>query len=175
MRNKRRKNGRPVVLRRHSSPPRPRNSRRNPQPVLDSRQVLKARIDISRMFAADAPLPAIEKLVDLQPAKDNPAVILRAKTESIRPEFARLAEEWRMDTQHLSQISKKVLHPAYFRIMGMGEPVTPLLLEALRDRPAHWFAALRAITNIDPVSPGSNPSAARDAWLDWGRKHGLID
>jgi hypothetical protein len=159
VRNKHRKNGAPSSW----------------QSARDLHHIYRVRIVFSRIFAADAPFPATEKFADLQPAKNNRAAILRAKAESIRPEFARLAEEWRIDTQHLSQISKKVLHPAYFRIMGMGEPATPLLLEALRDRPAHWFAALRAITNIDPASPGSNPSAARDAWLDWGRKHGLID
>jgi hypothetical protein len=86
-----------------------------------------------------------------------------------------LAEHWRRDTQHLSLISKKVAHPAYFRIMGMGKAAVPLLLEALRDNPAHWFAALRATANVDPVPPGADPAAARKAWLDWGRSEGLIE
>jgi hypothetical protein len=67
------------------------------------------------------------------------------------------------------------MHPAYFRIMGMGERAVPLLLEELRDHPAHWFSALKATANIDPVPAGSNPLMARNAWLEWGRKQRLID
>jgi len=104
----------------------------------------------------------------------HPALV-RAEAEQIRGEFVGLAEQWRLDTQHLSQISQKVAHAAYFRIMGMGERVIPLLLEALRDRPAHWFAALKATTNVDPVPAGANPSTAREAWLEWSRKEGLVD
>jgi len=100
---------------------------------------------------------------------------LKAQSERLRPEFTVLAEQWQRDTPHLSQISKKVLHPAYFRIVGMGEPAVRLLLEALRDTPAHWFVALKATANFDPVTPGSNPAAAREAWLGWGKSKGLID
>jgi len=94
--------------------------------------------------------------------------------EQLRQDFSALAEQWRRDTVHLSQIFQKVAHPAYFRIMGLGERVVPLLLEALRDRPAHWFVALKATTNVDPVPSGANPSQAREAWLEWGRKQGFL-
>lgn len=97
-----------------------------------------------------------------------------AETDSLRSEFADLAEQWRRDTQQLSHISKKVAHPAYLRIIGMGEAVVPLLLEALRDRPAYWFAALKSTANVDPVPVGANPSEAREAWLTWGTTKGLI-
>jgi hypothetical protein len=72
-------------------------------------------------------------------------------------------------------VQKKITHPAYFRIVGMGKAVVPLLLEALRDQPAHWFTALRATTNVDPSPRDANPSEARDAWLRWGRANGWID
>jgi|SRR5579859_7277157 len=106
---------------------------------------------------------------------DTRAAILRLKAERLRPEFTVLANEWRRDTQHLSLMAKKVTHPAYFRIIGMGEGVIPLLLEALRDDPAHWFAALRATTNVDPSPTEGNPSSVRQAWLAWGQDSGLID
>jgi hypothetical protein len=98
-----------------------------------------------------------------------------AKAEKLRVEFETLALQWRRETRHLSLVQKKITHPAYFRIVGMGGPVVPLLLEALRDRPAHWFAALRATANVDPCPPDANPAAARKAWLQWGRSQGLID
>jgi hypothetical protein len=97
-----------------------------------------------------------------------------AGAEHLRDEFTSLVEQWRRETQHLSQISKKVAHPAYMRIVGMGESVLPLLLEALRDRPTYWFVALKSIANVDPVPADSNPLDAREAWLRWGRARGLV-
>jgi Uncharacterised protein family (UPF0175) len=99
---------------------------------------------------------------------------LRLEAERLRTEFTALAELWRHDTKHLSQIAKKIAHPAYFRIMGMGEAVVPLLLEELRERPAYWFAALRATTNVDPSPAEATPSQAREAWLEWGKSQGFI-
>jgi len=109
------------------------------------------------------------------PSKSGEGSHLRMQAERLRPEFDALAEQWRRDTRHLSQISKKITHPAYFRITGMGKPVIPLLLESLRDKPTHWFAALRATANVDPCPTGTNPSQARDAWLNWGRTQGYIE
>jgi hypothetical protein len=100
---------------------------------------------------------------------------LRLQAERLRPEFAALVEQWQLDTRHLSLICKKITHEDYFRIIGMGRPVIPLLLEELRKRPAHWFAALRATANVDPSPEGATPSQAREAWLEWGKSRGYID
>ncbi len=108
-------------------------------------------------------------------AERSDASALRLQAEQLRVEFTALAKRWIRDTQHLSLVSKKVAHPAYFRIMGMGQAVVPLLLEALRDNPRHWFVALRATANTDPSPAGAGPSTAREAWLKWGRDNGLID
>ena len=110
------------------------------------------------------------------PLDRNPkSLVLRLMAEQFRVEFEALSKKWQRDTRHLSLISKEIIHPAYLRIVGMGEAAIPLLLEALRDRPAHWFVALRATTNIDPCPVEANPSQARDAWLKWGRSQGYID
>jgi hypothetical protein len=97
------------------------------------------------------------------------------QAELLRPEFTTLAAQWRRETRHLSLVSKKIANDAYFRITGMGKPVIPLLLEELRDRPAHWFAALRATTNFDPCPSDANPAQAREAWINWGRSEGYIE
>jgi hypothetical protein len=98
-----------------------------------------------------------------------------AKSEPLRVEFDALEKKWKRETKHLSLISKKVAHPAYLRIIALGEPAIPLLLEALRDRPSHWFAALQAISNADPCHDDATPSEARIAWLEWGMRNGYID
>jgi hypothetical protein len=131
-----------------------------------------AALDARAISTPPMPIPGFHAAIT---ASVSHGAIQRIRAEQVRKEFSLLAEEWRKDTQHLSQISKKVTHPAYFRIMGMGDRVVPLLLEALRDRPAHWFSALKAITNVDPVPIGANPAMARESWLAWGRNEGLLD
>jgi len=100
---------------------------------------------------------------------------LRSRSEAYRTEFKTLSEKWYRETRHLSLVAKKITHPAYLRIIGMGEPVIPLLLEALRDRPSHWFVALQATSNENPSPENCNPSQAREAWLAWGRFRGLVE
>ena len=99
----------------------------------------------------------------------------RVKAEELRYEFEVLSKRWERDTRHISLISKKVVHDSYLRIIGMGEAAIPLILESLRARPDHWFAALRATSNTDPSEPDDNPSTAREAWISWGIEQGYID
>jgi hypothetical protein len=141
----------------HPNYRRPFRRRRDKQP---------SAVEVRPILLLSPPMPV--------PTAHTPVQRGETYVDSFRLEFSHLAEQWRRDTHHLSNISKKILHPAYLRIMGMGERVVPLLLAELRARPDHWFVALRAITNIDPVQPGSNPRMAREAWLAWGRNQGLV-
>jgi hypothetical protein len=93
---------------------------------------------------------------------------------AIERKFARLATEWRDETSHLSNFNKRVQHPAYLKIIGMGPSVVPLLLRELSARSGHWFTALHLITEADPLTPAiyGDFEAIRLAWLAWGRAHG---
>lgn len=95
-------------------------------------------------------------------------------SNGIRARFERLAGEWRKDTRLLSSLTEMVTHPAYQRIIGLGQAAVPLLLEKLQDQPGQWFWALKAITGDDPVNEESrgDVKAMSDAWLSWGRRHG---
>jgi len=86
--------------------------------------------------------------------------------------YRKYADWWYVDTQVQSSIQDKVLHPAYLRIIGMGDAAIPFILRDLRDRPAQWFVALASIADTDPVRPGDSFSAAVEKWLRWGRKQG---
>lgn len=88
--------------------------------------------------------------------------------------FQELVQQWRDETSLLSSMSKKLLHPAYFRIIGLGRQALPLLLRELEDRPTYWFAALEAISGENPVPLEASFSEAVDAWLLWGRRNGYI-
>lgn len=100
---------------------------------------------------------------------------LTQQADSLRAEFSVLADEWLAATKHSSLVSQKLSHPSHLRIVGMGKPAIPLLLEALRDKPSHWFAALTATTGEDITKQSANPSEARNVWLAWGRENGYIE
>lgn len=94
--------------------------------------------------------------------------------EELEKEFMELVEEWHRETGMMSLISKIVMHPAYQRIIGMGQPVVPLILRELEREPDHWFWALRAITGANPVQPEQQGRLKQmaEAWIQWGKKHG---
>ena len=94
----------------------------------------------------------------------------------LRRRFDRYAEEWVAQTAHMSMLSKRILHPSYQRIIGLGSKALPLILNRLVSQPDHWFWALRSISGEDPVRPEDvgRFNAMRDAWIEWGRNRGLV-
>ena len=92
----------------------------------------------------------------------------------VQKTFGQLAHQWRNETMLLSSMTKKLMHPAYLRIIGLGPRALPLLLSELKREPAYWFRALSAISGDDPVPAGATFTQAVEAWLDWGRERHLI-
>ncbi len=45
--------------------------------------------------------------------------------------FQELAETWRRETQDVSFMQQRAMHPAYHRIIGMGWVAVPLILGEL--------------------------------------------
>ena len=92
----------------------------------------------------------------------------------LEAEFKKFAEEWRLETGMLSLVTQKSMHQAYQRIIGMGQPVIPLILRDLEQKPDHWFWALRAITGDNPVKPEQRGRMKQmaQAWIQWGKEHG---
>lgn len=88
--------------------------------------------------------------------------------------FQSLVSEWKNDTQLMSSTTSMILHKAYQEIIGMGPKVIPLILRELEKSPDHWFAALTALTGIDPVGPSDRGKlrAMTSAWLEWARGQG---
>jgi ribosomal protein L32E len=85
--------------------------------------------------------------------------------------FQKLVSQWRKETAHHSILTKKVMHPAYQRIIGMGPSAIPLILREMKSRPGHWFWALDALTQgeASPAAGSNNLDEATEAWLAWGR------
>lgn len=95
---------------------------------------------------------------------------------SLETQFRALVKQWKRDTETVSSIARMIRHPAYQKIVGMGEPVLPLLLAELKKEPDFWFAALQQITGADPA-PKSSAGKIKEmakAWLDWGRDKGFL-
>jgi hypothetical protein len=100
--------------------------------------------------------------------------MLHPQEPSLEQKFNRLATEWRADTEYSSVVFDMAMHRAYQHIIGMGYQAVPLILGELESRGGHWFWALNAITNEDPVRPNATYRNAVDDWLNWGRSRGLI-
>jgi hypothetical protein len=99
-----------------------------------------------------------------------------ARSATLRDRFETLAARWKRDTRFTSSTTEIVMHPAYQAIIGMGPDALALILGALQHEEDHWFWALKAISQHDPVLPefrGSVPKM-REAWLRWGRQRGLL-
>ena len=88
--------------------------------------------------------------------------------------FLQLAEQWRQETGMISLVSKIVMHPTYQRIIGMGQPVVPLILPEREQEPDHWFWALQSITGANPVEPQQRGRLRQmaGAWIQWGKDCG---
>src|SRR5436309_2066766 len=100
----------------------------------------------------------------------GPMAQLEEKTEKRANEqrFNRLATVWKSETELMSKVTKRILHPAYQKIIGMGESAIPLILKDLAENgPNDWFWALTAITDENPITKeiAGNMSAMAEAWL----------
>ena len=88
--------------------------------------------------------------------------------------FETLASQWKEQVGGSSFVAEKTNHPAYQKIIEMGQVVVPFILRELEQKPTHWFEALKAITGANPVQPeqrGRTKQMAQ-AWIKWGREQG---
>ena len=102
----------------------------------------------------------------------GPTSDARENTEAMATEFTARAERWHRDTDLYSFEMQKVAHPAYQRIIGMGQKVIPLVLRDLETNGGLWYQALESILGYNPI-PVNEPGDIRrlkSRWLEWGRK-----
>jgi hypothetical protein len=96
------------------------------------------------------------------------------KEETLEERFHRLSAIWHRETAYFSSMADASSHPAYQEIIHLGPDVIPLLLRDMQTRHSHWFAALHALTGVEPIPPtaaGNLPKMV-DAWLGWAKEHG---
>jgi hypothetical protein len=107
---------------------------------------------------------------------DETLEIKKYNPEEAKEEFANLASQWIQDVEGMSSTVEMVKHPAYQKIVSMGQVVVPFLLEDLRQNPIYWLPALRQITRQNPVKPEQRGKIKQmaEAWLNWGKQEGYI-
>lgn len=120
-------------------------------------------------------------LMDFRRSVDRLALYLqsiRADQPPARSEFEQafrsLADTWQRETQFTSSVRKKILHPAYQRIIAMGKPALPLILSRLSNDSDDWLWALHTISGEEPAPPDATYSEAVTAWIRWGKERHLL-
>jgi hypothetical protein len=112
-------------------------------------------------------------IVQLPPTVDQ---VEKYRHEEAKEEFNNLASQWLQDVEGMSSTVEMAKHPAYQKIVNMGQSVIPFLLEDLRQNPIYWLSALRQITKENPVPSEykGNIKKMAEAWLNWGKQKGYI-
>lgn len=128
---------------------------------------------VSALGASPQSIQLQRQLCELALDSTRPASSTRT---SRRERFGQLAQQWRSDTQWLSSTTDIAMHPGYQAIIGMGRDALPLILEDLGKNSGHWYWALKAISNEDPVPPSDRGAVKKmkEAWLRWGKAKGII-
>jgi hypothetical protein len=96
--------------------------------------------------------------------------------ENVNERFRRLAAEWKKQARYLSNSAQMAMLKPYQRIIGMGWPAVPLILEELQREPDQWFWALEAITDENPIAAevAGKVRLMAQAWIEWGKRRGLL-
>lgn len=83
--------------------------------------------------------------------------------------FTAYLEEWERETRFQSSSTILYGHPAFRRIVEMGEGVVPWILEALPESPLLCLA-LEDITGESVEHEPGDVLGHAQAWLDWGKQ-----
>ena len=105
--------------------------------------------------------------------------IIDIKTQNL-VKFNLLARQWKNERGAQATAAAMAALPSYQKIIGMGKDALPFILAELNsegDAPDHWFWALVAISDENPVPPESRGklSEMAKAWLAWGQKEGHVE
>ena len=92
----------------------------------------------------------------------------------LRRRFNELVQQWTDDTMVSSSSHDIYMHSAYQRVIGLGRPVLPFVIEEMLLGELHWSWALSAITGENPAPNSGSPRAATEAWIQWAKEQGLV-
>ncbi len=120
------------------------------------------------MSAATDPRAAYDRT--LRVTFTIPDAVYRAVAEDYVAKFGTIVREWRRATLALSAVADKIAHPAFQRLVALGEPIVPLIISELRRHPDFLYLALQELVDekdVVPPAAAANPRANVEAWLNW--------
>lgn len=88
-------------------------------------------------------------------------------------EFESLKYNWIEDTKISSSLSIIYNHPAYKKIIEMGEEVLPLIFHDLLKNDNFWFKALRDITGVNLTNKENQGKfhILKQDWINWAKNN----
>jgi hypothetical protein len=69
----------------------------------------------------------------------NRPLIGKSASPSIEAKFREYADKWYAETRRDSSITRILGNENYLRVIELGTPVIPFILDELRRRPRPWF------------------------------------
>jgi hypothetical protein len=97
------------------------------------------------------------------------------KLYELKSEFDGLVTRWINAIKYLSTEKQQKDHPAFLRIVGMGERALPFIFEEFSKRPfVAWLSALEAIVGKDITAETMSFREAVSCWLEWGKAKGYL-
>lgn len=92
-------------------------------------------------------------------------------------QFEQLFQTWKSETALLSSATAIINHPAYQKMIQMGEKVLPFMFIKLQNDPQHLFYALYQITGENPVplAHAGNFKKMIADWLNWAIPKGYVN
>ena len=96
--------------------------------------------------------------------------------KKIYSKFLQFLNKWNSETMFLSSSTDIYTNSWYIRIIGLGYPVIPFILNELNEENDHLFWALEMITGENPVPEEDYGRINRmaDHWIHWGKNNNLI-
>ena len=76
----------------------------------------------------------------------------------------------------MSSVSQIISNKYYLRVIALGKPAIPLIIEDLRKEAAPWFSALSVLTERDDIGRDHRGQFRKiaNAWIDWWESEGYL-
>jgi hypothetical protein len=101
----------------------------------------------------------------------KPTPATQQKTE--RQRFNELSAKWKKATWHFSLERQQVSHRTFHKILVMGDPAIPFILEDIQKEPIQgWFYALELLSDEDHQTGELSLDDLIKYWVKWGKEKG---
>lgn len=106
----------------------------------------------------------------------NSIYIENKEAEEFYEFFQELRNAWLNDTAFESGYKNKINHPAYLKIVSMGELIIPILVEDMVENKTPWHYALVDITQKNPIREESAGRANKiiEDWHAWAKENNYV-